>query len=140
MRALEDVIADMVENSGRTLTAIAAEIGKHKSTLSRELSPYDAGAKLGVESLVPLMRACRSVAPLEALAGFMGYGLRPLGGEPDGRSMEDECLQGYEAVTDFIKAARAGRHYTDLMPRLRAALKELEDVVVRARDRDEGGR
>lgn len=137
MRALEDVLMDMVENSGRTLTAISAEIGKHKSTLSRELSPYDSGAKLGVESLVPLMRACNSVAPLEAIAGFMGYGLRPLGGAPDGLNMEDECLQGYEAVTDFTRAARAGAHYTDLMPKLRAAIKELEDVLVRARERDQ---
>lgn len=45
---------------------------KSKWTLYREVNPEDSGAKVGVLDLVPLMRACGSLEPLQLIANEMG--------------------------------------------------------------------
>jgi hypothetical protein len=54
---------------------IAAAIGKPYSTLLRELNPFDGQAKLGVETLVEIMRVTQNVEPLKLMAEALGYEL-----------------------------------------------------------------
>ena len=54
---------------------IAGKIGKPYSTLLREVNPYDEGAKLGVETLLQILKITGDTAPLEYMAGELGLEL-----------------------------------------------------------------
>lgn len=54
---------------------IAKKIGKPYSTLLREVNPYDEGAKLGVETLLQILKITGDTAPLEYLANELGMEL-----------------------------------------------------------------
>lgn len=125
-----------MDEQGITIKALAPLVGKEYPTLKRELNGHDPYAKLGAETLIPIIREI-GPAPLEFIAAACGFTVRPIGGAPDAPSMAEECLQGYGAVAAFIEAAVGGQDYRELTPRLEAAIKELEDVWQRARDQDE---
>ena len=55
--------------------ALASEIGKPYSTLLRELNPYDTGAKLGVETMIAILKHTRDMTALEYIANHLGYSL-----------------------------------------------------------------
>lgn len=57
---------------------VAAEIGKPYSTMLREANPYDTSAKLGVETLLDIMRSTGDPAPLRYMATALGYELVPV--------------------------------------------------------------
>jgi hypothetical protein len=54
---------------------IAEAIGKPYSTLLRELNPFDGQAKLGVETLLEIMRVTQNVEPLKLMAESLGFEL-----------------------------------------------------------------
>lgn len=54
---------------------IAKKIGKPYSTLLREVNPYDEGAKLGVETLLQILKITGDTAPLEYMAAELGMEL-----------------------------------------------------------------
>lgn len=54
---------------------IASKIGKPYSTLLREVNPYDEGAKLGVETLLQILKITGDTAPLEYMANELGMEL-----------------------------------------------------------------
>ncbi len=54
---------------------LAKEIGKPYSTLLREINPFDMQAKLGVETLLDIMRVTQNVDPLRIMAEALGYEL-----------------------------------------------------------------
>lgn len=54
---------------------VAEAIGKPYSTLLRELNPFDGQAKLGVETLVDIMRVTQNVEPLKIMAEALGFEL-----------------------------------------------------------------
>lgn len=60
---------------------LARSVGKPYSTLLREVNPHDAGAKLGAETLLELMRATGDTMPLAYMAKELGYSLVPLTGQ-----------------------------------------------------------
>lgn len=137
--SMTEVLHEMVfTHPSLPAKAIAEDVGKPYSTLVRELNTDTTDAKVGVDMLIPLMRATGSIAPLEYLASRMGCVVRHVGAEPDGADMVEECLQGFEAVAAYVNAARSGMHYTKLAVLLEKATKEVEDIWVRARNRDEG--
>ena len=137
--SLEELLHHVLEDCGRTKGAVATDMGVPLSTLSREVSLFDEKAKFGAAALVPFMRATRSVAPLRFIAQALGFGLVPLNGAPGGENMHHEVLQGMLAVGFFAEQAEAGAHYTALSEPLEKAKKELDDVFIRARNRDTGG-
>jgi len=47
---------------------IAHAVGKPYSMLLREINPYDTGARLGVETLLELMRVIGNLTPLRYMA------------------------------------------------------------------------
>lgn len=69
------ILHNLVLDNPTPAKVLAKEIGKPYSTLLREINPYDTGAKLGVETLLQIMKFTKNVAPLEYMAGQLGYSL-----------------------------------------------------------------
>ncbi len=74
---LVKIVHSVVLDSHIPAKALAKEVGKPYSTLLREINPYDAGAKLGVETLLLIMRCTGNTKPLEFMAEQLGYELVP---------------------------------------------------------------
>ncbi len=72
-----NTVHDLVLESPLGAKAIAQAVGKPYSTLLREVNPYDAGAKLGAETLLNIMKITGNVTPLKQMASEMGYNLKP---------------------------------------------------------------
>lgn len=99
------VIRDMVLQGPKTAKRIAEEVGKPYSTLMRELNATDSNAKLGVELLLPLMQACRSVMPLRFLASRMGHRVVSLPEvTPEAPSLTEKLLATYPALAEYHRA------------------------------------
>lgn len=82
LKSVTRVAQDIVLEGGIPAKVIAEKIGKPYSTLLRELNPFDEHAKLGVETLMQIMRVTRNAKPLEYMAAEMGLRLVPQeGGE-----------------------------------------------------------
>lgn len=79
---LTRIVHNIVLDNPVPAKALAKEIGKPYSTLLREINPYDTGAKLGVETLLQIMKCTGNVKPLEYMAEQMGFRL-----ERDARPM-----------------------------------------------------
>ena len=54
---------------------IAKQLNKSYSTLLREVNPYDDGAKLGIETLLQIMKITGDTAPLAFIANELGLEL-----------------------------------------------------------------
>lgn len=136
--SLLETIQDMVLDNPKPAKVICEEVGKPYPTLLRELNPEDHAAKVGVELLVPLMRSCGSVAPLEYLAALMGYRLVPAAVTPDRDDLRDECLDDMEAVTELARAARdGGTTHQEMVEMVSRAHRELDETyALWRRDRD----
>lgn len=72
---LTHIVHGLVLDSTTPAKDIAKAIGKPYSTLLREVNPYDAGAKLGVETLLQVMKCTGDTRPLEYMASQLGYRL-----------------------------------------------------------------
>lgn len=126
---IHDAIREMVEGSGKPLKVLAEEVGKSYPTLMRELNPEDKGAKLGVELLLPLMKACQSVLPVRFLAARMGHRVASLQSvAPDNTPLYEAMLTTYPAVAAFHQAIMEGQ------PLERVA--ELREEVIREVQKD----
>lgn len=74
---LVNSVHDLVLESPLGAKNIAQAVGKPYSTLLREVNPYDAGAKLGAETLLNIMKITGNISPLKLMALEMGYTLSP---------------------------------------------------------------
>lgn len=141
--ALSEACAKLVDDSGLPLKAIAAETGKPYSTLYRELDANDEGAKIGVDTLLLLIRACHMEGsrhgswppktppgPLAWLAAKCGFRCVPNAAEPDSGNVNDEMLDDFAALAEMQKAARDGCVHPAIIVELAAkAQVELEETV-----------
>ncbi|MGD9610437.1 MAG: phage regulatory CII family protein [Desulfovibrionaceae bacterium] len=108
-RDIQYLILEMVQNCPKPMKNIAAAVGKPYSTLMRELDPEDRRAKLGVEMLLPLMRACNSVIPLRHLAEELGYRVASAKDiTPDKPTFFEELLDTYQALVDYHRIMLEG--------------------------------
>ena len=140
---LSEVCARLVDESGLPLKAIAAESGKPYTTLYRELDSNDEGAKLGVDTLLLLIRACHMQgsrlgvwppktppAPLLWLASKCGFKCVPIAAEPDHETLVEELLDDHEALVAFQKEARKGKlHPGKLAEFARRAQIEIDETL-----------
>jgi hypothetical protein len=105
MASLTEIIHELVVSGPVPAKAVAEAIGKPYNTLLRELNPEDAGAKVGVELLVPLMRTTGSLEPLHHLAQVMGCALIEL---PKGPVCLDHAKSAaLNAVAEFGQVVEA---------------------------------
>ncbi len=74
---LVNSVHELVLESPLGAKSIAEAVGKPYSTLLREVNPYDAGAKLGAETLLSIMKITGNATPLKLMAIEMGYALTP---------------------------------------------------------------
>jgi hypothetical protein len=108
-KTIYGVISEMIELSQKPVKALAKEVGKPYPTLMRELNAEDQGAKLGVELLLPLMKACQSVLPLRFLASRMDHRVVSLKHvTPDKSSLLEEMLTTYPSLAEFHQAIMEG--------------------------------
>ncbi len=123
---------------GMSVKEIAFALDKSPSTLYGELNPQPnpngCTAKLGALDLFQIMALTQVKEPLQFQASHLVCRLVPIVGKPDGRNMDDECLQILPAVSRFIEAARNGGDFESLSPLLEDAIKELQDVWIRRRE------
>lgn len=155
--ALSEVIARLVDDSALPLKAIAAETGKPYSTLYRELDGNDEGAKIGVDTLLLIIRACYSEGselgtwppktpppPLIWLASKCGFKCVPIEAEPDHPSVEAEILDDHEALCAMQVGIRAGgTHPARIAELARAAQIQIDETVEQYRrdwEAREGGK
>ena len=125
---ISSVILEMIQNCPRPIKVIADELGKPYSTLMREIDPEDRRAKLGVEMLLPLMRACGSMAPLRCLAEAMGY--RLVSSQdivPDKPTFHEELLDTYQALTEYHRAMLEGLPVEIVGKRREVLIRQLKD-------------
>jgi hypothetical protein len=120
-----------------SMAQLAEALDKAPSTIYNELNPYpsaDSRHKLGLEDAAEIARAIGDESLARHFAAHVcGRTLMdPATGQPDGRDMDHECLQGFQAVAEFVKAAEGGARRAELSPLLEHAIKELQDVFTRA--------
>lgn len=88
---LTKIVHNLVLDNPLPAKALAKEIGKPYSTLLREINPYDTGAKLGVETLLMIMRCTGDLKPLEYMAQQLGCRLEQDGTITPKRSRRAEA-------------------------------------------------
>ncbi|XPV75933.1 MAG: phage regulatory CII family protein [Desulfovibrio sp.] len=84
IRAIQQSILE----GSKPAKSISQEIGKPYSTMLREVNPFDTSAKIGVETLMDIMRSTGNVAPLRIMARELGYSLSPQSNEPQDTNTE----------------------------------------------------
>lgn len=134
---LSETISRMVDDSGRPLKAIAAEIGKGYSTLFRELDTHDEGGKIGVDTLLPLIKACSDTWPPKAvptpllwLNSKCGYKAVAIDAEPDQQDVRDEMLDDSSSLSALQEAIRDQQAKPATIAALaRAVQRELDETV-----------
>ena len=91
-RSQEELVQDMILESIRETVlsfpdggakGVAEKIGKAYSTMLREINLSDKGAKLGVLTLISMIRVPRDVTPVRILAEACGFDLVPRADAPD---------------------------------------------------------
>jgi hypothetical protein len=95
----------MVLDGSIPAKVIASEINKPYTTMLREINPYDSGAKVGVDLLVPLMAAAKSVEPLRSLAQEMGYIIVPMRAQEGGSG--DPVAAALKLLEEFGELSKA---------------------------------
>ena len=125
---VRDVILEMVRSGPKPIKEVADSLGKPYSTLMRELDPEDRRAKLGVETLLPLMQICGSTAPLRCLAEAMGH--RLVSGKaitPDKPTFHEELLDTYQALVDYHRAMLEGLPVEVVGARREVLIRQLQE-------------
>lgn len=120
-----------------SMAQLAELLDKAPSTLYNELNPYPLEGsthKLGLEDAAEIARAIGNASLARHFALLTcGQTLADRAtGQPDGRDLDHECLQGFQATAKFIEEAQAGAGKLALASLVEKAVKELQDVFVRA--------
>lgn len=118
------------DNPKLPLKALAAELGKAYTTLIRELNPDDDGAKLGADSLLPMMRATGDIRILEWLADRMGYTLiKKSDIVPDRSSWQAEHVQDTGDLGEMARMMDAGAPPSDVYRQCRKACENIQETA-----------
>lgn len=131
-----EILHEMVFEGTVPAKHVADQLGTPYSTLQRQCNPFDEGAKVGVDMLVPIMQATRSTKILDYLAAQVGKRVVGVSAKPDGRNMDHECNQASIALGKFLDAIDQGTPSKDTHDLMLAAVKEIEDCWVRQRNEE----
>lgn len=75
---LTRIIQQSILEGRKPAKTVSEEIGKPYSTMLREANPYDTSAKVGVETLLDIMRITGDTRPLQYMATALGMEIIPL--------------------------------------------------------------
>jgi hypothetical protein len=130
MSDVYEILEDMVDRSGKNRREVAEDLGREYSTLRRELNPFDQGAKIGVELLIPLMRSTGRTDILQYLAERMGYRLERIDCQPDKPTVPEELLDTYQSIAAYHQAIQSKAALTEVGRLLEMATSELEQDFI----------
>jgi hypothetical protein len=123
-----------VQRSTWSIEALAAKLDKRPSTLYAELNPWgDTTHKLGLEDAIRIMDIMDDHTPLLTINSHFNLTAKQNNRQPDGKNMEEECLQGFQAVAAFIQAVRDEADTAEIVRLCCAACDELNDVAKRVK-------
>jgi hypothetical protein len=123
-----------VQRSTWSIEALAAKLDKRPSTLYAELNPWgDTTHKLGLEDAIRIMDIMDDHTPLLTINSHFNLTAKQNNRKPDGKDLDEEFLQGFQATVKFIEAAKSGASTAELTELCCQATNELEDVVRRVR-------
>lgn len=115
---------------------LAADFDMAPSSVYAFLNPY--GEKnISFARALHIMQREHDFSALDVFLEPIGLRITRKNAKPDGMDMNHECVQAYEASSMFLTRASQGAHYTELIPLLEQAVKELDDVLARKRTTDE---
>lgn len=97
--ALSDDVQEMVLNSSLGARDVAEAVGKKYPVLLNEMNSENDRHKLGADMLIPLMKACKSEAPLHYLSEKMGGVFIKL---PEGKSCEQDIIKVVKEFGELI--------------------------------------
>ena len=138
--SIAEVIKKMVQESGKPAKSLARELGKPYSTFMRELNNIDKGAKIGVETLLPLMQACGSVMPLRYLASRMGCRVVTLEkSATEKSSLHEELLDSYDAMARYHRAIRNEEAIERVAELRELVMRQVQEDFVAYRKKSTGG-
>lgn len=126
------LVSAAVGKSNRSIAEIADILGISSSTLYGKLDPYpkpDRHYVLGLEEAIII---CRFIGDT-TLAEHIHSTFETDSSTPDGKDMDEECLQCFQALAALVAGIKARAPYTELIRLFAAACKELKDIIKRAR-------
>lgn len=128
-------IYDWVHSRKVSAKEIAIRIDKKPETLNREINPHDDGAKLGVTTLMAMMKTTGSSAPLAYMAAMMGLRLVDIdGADPDKTSIHAELCDDIPALAAYHESILDGEPVQEVHALLMVAIRELEENFILYRD------
>ncbi|MDL2315476.1 hypothetical protein LJC59_00135 [Desulfovibrio sp. OttesenSCG-928-A18] len=136
MQPIREAFADTVDILG--VKHFAHKWGHSRQYIERLWGDED--KNLPVHFIMDAMEDTGDFRILRAMALPLQRRISPISGKPDGEDMRHEIMQLVIACGEFVSAAESGACHTVLHDLLERMQKEAEDVFVRARERDEGGR
>ncbi len=74
---LTRIVQHAILDGHKPAKLVSQEIEKPYSTMLREANPYDTSAKVGIETLLDIMRVTGNPAPLHYMAKSLGYEIIP---------------------------------------------------------------
>lgn len=131
------IVQAAVMASPFSVEEIAAHLDLRPSTLYAKLNPYpnpDHRHILGLEEAIAICRFVGDGSLAEHVASMFDVAV------PDGQNMDEECLQGFQALSGLVAGIKARAPYTELIRLFAAACKELKDIIKRARAEQSKGR
>lgn len=129
--SIGDLLQGLLKKNKTSAEDVGMLIGKPANTLRRELNPYDEGAKFGIETLIPFMRALNDYSPLEYLAAHCGFRLTPFSGaQPDKPTIAEELCDDLPAIAEFQQSILNGESLRVVGEKLSKATNELEQNFV----------
>jgi DNA-binding transcriptional ArsR family regulator len=131
------IVQAAVMASPFSVEEIAAHLDLRPSTLYAKLNPYpnpDHRHILGLEEAIAICRFVGDGSLAEHVASMFDVAV------PDGQSMDEECLQGFQALSALVGGIKARAPYTELIRLFASACKELKDIIKRARAEQSKGR
>lgn len=112
-------------------------LDKAPATFDNELNVWknpECRNKLGLEDAWKLIKACNAVPVLSYMAAELGYTLSPMDeSAPDGKDMDEECLQAFRAIAKLEAAVKDDTPYQELIRLDAVTHREVGHIIKRRR-------
>jgi hypothetical protein len=118
-------------SSPYSVEQVAAHLDMRPSTLYAKLNPYPSPDHRHILGLEEAIAICVFVGDKTLCAHIAT--LFDTETAPDGANMDEECLQGFQSLAALVSAIKAKASWEELTRLFWATIKELKDIIKRAR-------